>query len=79
MLRRRALLGAAAVAAASPLHRGHAEQAPGITATEIKFGNTYPYSGPASGYATNAKAEAAYFRMINEQGGINGRKLNFLS
>jgi branched-chain amino acid transport system substrate-binding protein len=62
-----------------PAIHAKAEQAPGVTDAEIKFGNTYPYSGPASGYSTNAKAEAAYFRMINDQGGINGRKLNFLS
>ncbi|MBS0640233.1 MAG: ABC transporter substrate-binding protein [Proteobacteria bacterium] len=79
MLHRRTVLGAAAAALAAPAFHAHAAQTPGITDTEIKFGNTYPYSGPASGYATNAKAEAAYFRMLNEQGGINGRKLNFIS
>ncbi len=80
MLHRRTLLGGAAAIAATPyVGRARAAQAPGITATEIKFGNTYPYSGPASGYATIAKTEAAYFRMINEQGGVNGRKLNFIS
>ena len=79
MIRRRSMLGAAAAALAVPAVSARADQAPGITDQEIKFGNTYPYSGPASGYATNAKAEAAYFRMLNEQGGINGRKLNFIS
>jgi branched-chain amino acid transport system substrate-binding protein len=73
------MLGGVAAALAMPAISARAEQAPGITESEIKFGNTYPYSGPASGYATNAKAEAAYFRMVNEQGGINGRKLNFIS
>ena len=52
---------------------------PGVTATEIRVGNTMPYSGPASGYGTIGKAEAAYFRMVNEQGGINGRKVNFIT
>ena len=51
----------------------------GATDTEIKVGNIMPYSGPASAYATIGKTEAAYFKMINEQGGINGRKINFIS
>ncbi len=54
-------------------------QDPGITASAIKLGNTAPYSGPASAYGTLVRAEAAYFRMINEQGGINGRRIEFLS
>jgi branched-chain amino acid transport system substrate-binding protein len=52
---------------------------PGATDTEIKIGNIMPYSGPASAYATIGKTEAAYFRKINEEGGINGRKINFIS
>ena len=52
---------------------------PGVTDTEIKIGNTMPYSGPASSYGTAGKAEAAYFAMLNEQGGINGRRINFIS
>ena len=52
---------------------------PGATDTEIKIGNVMPYSGPASAYATIGKTEAAYFRKINEEGGINGRKINFIS
>jgi branched-chain amino acid transport system substrate-binding protein len=52
---------------------------PGASDTEIKIGQTMPYSGPASAYGTIGKAEAAYFKMINEQGGINGRKINFIS
>jgi len=52
---------------------------PGVTDTEIKIGNIMPYSGPASAYGTMGKAEAAYFAMINDQGGINGRKINFIS
>jgi branched-chain amino acid transport system substrate-binding protein len=51
----------------------------GVTATEIKIGNTNPYSGPASAYGTIGKALTAYFKSINEQGGINGRKINFIS
>ncbi len=52
---------------------------PGATDTEIKVGNIMPYSGPASAYGTIGKVQAAYFRMINETGGINGRKINFIS
>jgi len=52
---------------------------PGVTDTEIKIGQTMPYSGPASAYGTIGKAELAYFQMINEQGGINGRKIHFIS
>ncbi len=52
---------------------------PGVTDTEIKIGNIMPYSGPASAYGVIGQTEAAYFKMINEQGGINGRKINFIS
>ena len=51
----------------------------GASDTEIKVGQTIPYSGPASSYGQIGKAEAAYFKMINDQGGINGRKINFIS
>jgi branched-chain amino acid transport system substrate-binding protein len=51
----------------------------GATDTEIKIGNTNPYSGNASAYGTIGKAIDAYFKMVNEQGGINGRKVNFIS
>src|SRR3954463_3599471 len=50
----------------------------GATDTEIKIGQTVPFSGPASAYASIGKTQAAYFKMINEQGGINGRKLNLI-
>src|SRR6202451_3652512 len=52
---------------------------PGVSDTEIKLGNTMPYSGPASSYGVIGKIDAAYFAMVNEQGGINGRKINFIS
>jgi branched-chain amino acid transport system substrate-binding protein len=52
---------------------------PGASDSEIKIGNTMPYSGPASSYGVVGKVDAAYFAMINEQGGINGRKINFIS
>lgn len=51
----------------------------GASDTEIKIGNIMPYSGPASAYSTAGKVEAAYFKMINDRGGINGRKINFIS
>ena len=52
---------------------------PGASDTEIKIGQTMPYSGPASAFGTIGKIEAAYFRKINDDGGINGRKINFIS
>ena len=51
----------------------------GATDTEIKIGNIMPYSGPASAYGVIGKTEAAYFKKINADGGINGRKINFIS
>jgi branched-chain amino acid transport system substrate-binding protein len=50
----------------------------GATDTEIKIGQTVPFSGPASAYATIGKAQAAYIQMINDQGGVNGRKINLI-
>jgi len=52
---------------------------PGVTDKEIKIGNTCFYTGPASSYGTIGKAMAAYYKMINDQGGINGRMINFIS
>ena len=51
----------------------------GASDSEIRIGNTNPYSGPASAYGTIGKSIAAYFKMVNDQGGINGRKINFIS
>ena len=51
----------------------------GASDTTIKIGQTMPYSGPASAYGTIGKVQAAYFKMINEQGGVNGRKIEFIS
>jgi len=72
-------LMAAGFALAGGLAFAAGQYGPGASDTEIKIGNTVPYSGPASAYGTIGKAEAAYFAMINEQGGINGRKINFIS
>jgi len=52
---------------------------PGASDTEIKIGQTMPYSGPGSAYGTIGRAESAYFQMINDQGGVNGRKITLLS
>ena len=52
---------------------------PGASDTEIKIGNIMPYSGPASSYGVIGKTEAAFFNMVNAEGGINGRKINFIS
>jgi branched-chain amino acid transport system substrate-binding protein len=82
MISRRTVLKAGAVSAAvlaSGSKAAFAANAPGITDTEIKFGQTMPYSGPASAYGVIGKTEAAYFKMINEAGGVNGRKLNLIS
>src|SRR5258707_11515092 len=51
----------------------------GASDKEIKVGNIMPYSGPASAYGTIGKVEAAYFKKINDEGGINGRKINFIT
>ena len=56
-----------------------AKYGPGASATEIKLGQTMPYSGPASAYGTIGRVHQAYFKMINENGGINGRKVNLIS
>src|SRR5690606_7292334 len=55
------------------------EYGPGVTDTEIKIGNIMPYSGPASAYGTIGKATGAYFDMVNDKGGINGRKINYIT
>jgi branched-chain amino acid transport system substrate-binding protein len=52
---------------------------PGVSDTEIKIGNIMPYSGPASAYSIVGKTMSAYFQMINDSGGVNGRKINFIS
>ncbi len=81
MFTRRSFLQSSAAAAAFAATAGsaRADNAPGVTDAEIKIGQTMPYSGPASAYGVIGRTEAAYFRMINEQGGINGRKINLIS
>jgi branched-chain amino acid transport system substrate-binding protein len=79
MITRRTFLQSSAAAATFAASAARADNAPGVTDTEIKIGQTMPYSGPASAYGVIGRTEAAYFKMINDQGGINGRKINFIS
>jgi branched-chain amino acid transport system substrate-binding protein len=72
-----ALVALAAFAAAPALAQKKYD--PGASDTEIKVGNIMPYSGPASAYGLIGKTQEAFFKMINDQGGINGRKINFIS
>ena len=78
MLHRRSAIAAAAVTLAAP-RLASAADTTGITATEIRIGNTAAYSGPASAYGTIARSQAAFFRMLNEQGGVAGRKVTFVT
>ena len=72
--------GATFIALALPLSAtAQKKYDPGASDTEIKIGQTMPYSGPASAYGTLGKAEAAYFKKVNDEGGINGRKIVFIS
>src|SRR5271165_5305862 len=71
-------LATAGLVLASGVAFAAGQYGPGVSDTEIKIGNTVPYSGPASSYGTIGKSDAAYFAMINDQGGINGRKINFI-
>jgi branched-chain amino acid transport system substrate-binding protein len=81
MITRRAFLQSSVATAAIGMtaRSALADNAPGVTASEIKIGQTMAYSGPASAYGVIGKAALAYFKMINEQGGVNGRKITLLS
>ena len=72
------VVGLMAVALAAPA-MAQKKYDPGASDKEIRIGNTNPYSGPASAYGTIGKSITAYFKMVNEQGGINGRRVNFIS
>ncbi|HYS47615.1 MAG TPA: ABC transporter substrate-binding protein [Xanthobacteraceae bacterium] len=76
-LRTLLILGLAALAATPAAAQKRYD--PGATDTEIKIGNFVPYSGPASAYAVNGKTIAAYFNKVNAEGGVNGRKIRFIS
>src|SRR3954468_11120357 len=76
------ILAAAVAGLALTASPGQAQKkySPGASDTEIKIGQTQPYSGPASAYSAIAKSQKAYFDYLNaEKGGINGRKINFIS
>lgn len=73
------LVGATALALAASPAIAEKKYAPGITDAEILIGQTEPYSGPLSGFSTNGVADAAFAKMINDKGGINGRKLRIIS
>ena len=82
MTTRRTLLGGAAAAAAASLaapRLAAAQISPGATATEIRIGNTMSYSGPVSGLGIQGKTMDAYFRKVNDEGGVSGRKIRFFS
>jgi len=82
MLDRRRLFGAAAGAAVPLLGTPallRAAEMPGVTATELRIGNFMPYSGPASAYGVIGRTEQAFFREVNEKGGIAGRKIAFIT
>jgi branched-chain amino acid transport system substrate-binding protein len=75
-----ALSGASSVLLATPsIARAQKKYDPGVTDTEIKLGHTNPYSGPASAYGVIGNGISAYWKMVNDTGGINGRKVNFIS
>ena len=78
-LRRLILITAVASAIAGQSRAAESQSAPGISDTQIKIGQTIPYSGPASSFATIGRTQGAYYRMINEQGGVGGRKITYIS
>jgi ABC-type branched-subunit amino acid transport system substrate-binding protein len=77
----RAFAATLAIALAAQISVVHAakEYGPGVTDTEIKIGQTMPYSGPLSGMGTHGRAMAAYFEKLNQEGGVNGRKIKLIS
>lgn len=69
-----------AMVALSPIASAESSsQGPGVTESEVKIGQTMPYSGPASSFAAIGRAMTAYFRKVNDEGGVNGRKINLIS
>jgi ABC-type branched-subunit amino acid transport system substrate-binding protein len=77
--RRTAIAGGIAAGVAGRFARARAAATPGVTATTVKIGNTMPYSGPASSYGVIGRGESAFFKMINDQGGIGGHRFDFIS
>ncbi|MDI3308364.1 MAG: ABC transporter substrate-binding protein [Acetobacteraceae bacterium] len=79
MLSRRSLLAGTTIAAVARPAILRAADTPGVTADELKIGHICPYSGPASAYGAVGRGDQAFFRMVNDQGGIAGRKINFVT
>src|SRR6185295_4798622 len=82
MIRKFGLMTAVAVTAvamAGDLSAAEKKYGPGVTDTEIKLGQTLPYSGPASAFSSYGRVMTGYLKMVNEAGGINGRKINLIS
>ncbi len=77
--RRQTLIAAASLALPAVPAFAQKKYGPGASDTEIKLGQTMPYSGPASAYGTIGKLHQAYFKMVNDAGGVNGRKINLIS
>jgi ABC-type branched-subunit amino acid transport system substrate-binding protein len=73
-----AVVSTASLIFAGGLALAAGQYGPGVSDAEIKLGSTMPYSGPASSYGTIGKSEAAYFAMINDEGGVHGRKIDFI-
>jgi len=74
-----ALLSTMVVVLSVCASRAEKQYDPGASDTSIKIGNTMPYSGPNSAFAVVGRTQAAYFKMVNDQGGINGRRIDFIS
>lgn len=78
-MNRLTLVAAGALAVVLTAGAPRAVDTPGVTATELKIGNTSPYSGPASTYGVLGRLETAFVGMVNEQGGVAGQKVNYIS
>ena len=73
------LVAALAEAIAPHPKAAESQSTPGVSDIQIKIGQTIPYSGPASSFATIGRTQAAFYRMINDTGGVNGRKIDFIT
>ncbi|MFV0282083.1 MAG: ABC transporter substrate-binding protein [Rhodoblastus sp.] len=79
LTKRRVLVMLAAGVLTSPATAQQKQYGPGVTDTEVKIGQTMPYSGPASSFSAIGKAMQAWFAKVNKEGGVNGRKINLVS
>src|SRR5262245_53915202 len=73
------IVGAVCAITLAAFAQAQKQYGPGVTDTEIKIGQTMPYSGPASALSVAGRAQAAYINMVNDRGGVNGRKINLIS